>query len=324
MAKVSLLVPSSPSWLGPVRAGIFSKTLQDAGYETVVSPVGRSRRVAPDWIADCDVVINHTMAASQEQIRQIAQANPRKQFIHVNHSAIAQIERSAKQASRMTASLFSARDIDNIWYGAVDIYDAQVKAAAGMDRCIHFPGPGYLLPPREYRPPQKPLRIVVGGRCDAIKNLFNQMIAANLSGLDFQFEMAMKPSREVLIMAKLLGLPLKVHNRLPHDKWLNLLQHADLVMSASLAESFCFVASEAMQIGVPTIVSPAIKFGDGYLTADPNDPESICQAIHRAVGVRHERNCQVAHNLASQAVSKRNKDYVEQVNRLAELAYERC
>lgn len=324
MAKVVLLVPNSPSWLGPVRAGIFAQTLQDAGHKTAVHTVGRSRKIDPNWIADASVVINHTMVASQDQIRELAHANSGQQFIHVNHSAIAQIERSAKQASRMTASLFSARSVENIWYGSVDIYDSQLRRASGVDRCIHFPGPGYLLPQRQYTPLQKPLRIVVGGRCDAIKNLFNQMIAVKLSGLDCQFELAMKPTREVLIMAKLLGLTLKVHNRLPHSQWLQFLSHCDLVMSASLAESFCFVAAEAMQIGVPTIVSPAIKFGDGYLTADPNDPESICEAIHRAVGVCHERNCNNAHKLARQAVAARNATYVKQVNRLAELSYERC
>lgn len=323
MGKILLLIPNSPSWLGPARAEIFSKTLQNAGHEVAVKTVGRSRKIDERWIEDVQVVVNHTMVACQSQIRLVATQYPRKAFIHVNHSAIAQIERSPKQSRRMTSSLFSARDIKNIWYGSVDVYHSQLSQAAAVDRCIHFPGPGYLLDRRPPPPARERLNVVVGGRCDAIKNLYNQMIAVKLSGLAADFVMAMNPTKEVAILAKLLDLPLKVYNRLPHPKWLELLRNADVVMSASVAESFCFVASEAMQLGVPTVVSPAIKFGDPCLCADPNDPQALADALLRAVAYTDETT-EAAHKLARQAVERRNRCYVEQVERLIESTYERC
>lgn len=314
MAKIALLVPNSASWLGPVRAEIFCKTLRDSGYEAIAYAVGRSRKVNPEWFVNAQLIINHTLVADQEQIRSLAISSPDKVFLHINHSATPQIERCPKQSSRMTSSLFSARDIKNIWYGTVDIHAEKLAKSLGIERCIHFPGSGYILPPREYLPPRNPLKIIMGGRCDAIKNIFNQLIAIKLTGLDCELHLAMKPNKPILNLLKLLNIPYQVHGYLYHPLWIKLLAKCDICLSASLTESFCFVAAEAMQVGLPTVISPTIPFGES-LRADPNDPQDLADKIIEAVE-NHKEISERSSILGREVITNRNKVYIEKVNQL--------
>lgn len=311
MSKVVLLVPNTKDWLGPVRAEIFRRTLTDAGYQTTVHPIGRTRRVNPAWFDGASLVVNHTLKADQEQIRSIALASPEKSFIHVNHSATPQIERCPKQSNRMTASLFSARDINNIWYGTVDIHAEKLARSLGIERCIHFPGSGHLLPPRQYKAPGETVKFVMGGRCDAIKNIFNQLMAISLSGIKSELHLAMRPEAKVLNLLKLLRIPYYVHGYLYHPKWIALLSQCDICLSASLTESFCFVAAEAMQVGLPTIISPTIPFGES-LRVDPNDPQDIADKINEAVA----NHCSIAERstiVGREVIADRNARYVAAV-----------
>lgn len=314
MGNIVILVPNSPSWLGPVRAGIFSDTLTNVGHTVTVHAVGRSRKVNPDWFLNANLVVNHTLVANQEQIRSLAISSPEKVFLHVNHSATPQIERCPKQSNRMTSSLFSARDIKNIWYGTVDIHAEKLAKSLGIERCIHFPGSGHLLPSREYIPPRKPIKLVMGGRCDAIKNIFNQIIAINLTGLDCELHLAMKPNKPILNLLKLMKIPYHIHGYLYHPLWIKLLAKCDICLSASLTESFCFVAAEAMQVGLPTIISPTIPFGES-LRVNPNDPEDIANKIIEATE-NHKEIAERSSIIGRQIIKHRNKVYIEKVDQL--------
>jgi len=314
MKTVILLVPNSPLWLGPCRADIFAKVLKDAGYNVRVYSVGRSRLINEEWIEDADLILNHTIVASENQIRKLATENPHKVFVHINHSAYAQTEKTAKDADKMTASLFSVKALENIWYGTVCRYSTDLAKALGCPRCIHFPAPGHLLTPREYRAPSTPVRAVLGGRCNSIKNHFNQIIALKLLGC-VELHLAMDPSKQLLNLIKVLELPVKLHGRLPHPRWITLLKEMDLCFSVSIAESFCFVASEAMQLGVPTISNECVSFSDPLLRAHINDPSDIKEKAQYALD-NYQECSKRSYKLANDAVKQREIDYVNQVKRL--------
>lgn len=324
MGKIALLIPNSPKWRGPSRAEIYQKCLEEAGHETGVTYVGKQGRIPINNVIDYNLVLNHTMQCDPKQIRSIAEMHPGIVFVNINHSAIAQLERSPKYTARFTSCLFSARQVHNIWYASVDIHDKALSEATRIERCISLPAPGYTLAPREYKKPGETIHIVIGGRCDPIKNLLNQLIAISLSKLKVQVTFAMDLSPEVKDAIKLLGINAKVVRHLPHPKWIALLKTADVVMSASLSESFCFVAVEAMQIGVPTVTSSAISFSDPDMVANPNDPQSISDTLKLAVGPKHETYSQQAASIAEEAVRERSRYYLDKIQFLLGKSYDRC
>lgn len=60
-----------------------------------------------------------------------------------------------------------------------------------------------------------------------------------------------------------------------HDKFLSLLERMDILLQASLSETFNIVAADAVSVNVPVVASREVPWLGSYAIADPNDSTSI-------------------------------------------------
>jgi hypothetical protein len=76
------------------------------------------------------------------------------------------------------------------------------------------------------------------------------------------------------------------HGRLAHDDVLSLIAGSDAGLSATLSESYGYLAAEHLQLGVPVVTSPAVRCADtGALqVTDPGSVDAVAAALRRAVG----------------------------------------
>lgn len=75
---------------------------------------------------------------------------------------------------------------------------------------------------------------------------------------------------------------LVLHPWLSHGEFLALVARMDIVLQVSLTESFCIVAADAADVGVPVVGSPAIGWLPAECQADPLQVQSIVHAMARA------------------------------------------
>lgn len=66
---------------------------------------------------------------------------------------------------------------------------------------------------------------------------------------------------------------------LAHDEFLGILDLVDVGMACSLSESFCIVAADMVNAGVPVVVSPEIQWASFLSRANPTNTESMARAI---------------------------------------------
>lgn len=62
---------------------------------------------------------------------------------------------------------------------------------------------------------------------------------------------------------------------LAHDEFLGILDLVDVGMACSLSESFCIVAADMVNAGVPVVVSPEIRWASHFAKADPTNTASM-------------------------------------------------
>jgi glycosyltransferase involved in cell wall biosynthesis len=265
------------------------------------------------------------MQAPPELLRPIAEQMPKTQFIHINHSALPHLEREQPRfVDRFTASLHSARQVPNIWYASQDRVAEDVGKAAGIERAIWLPVPGHVLEPRKYRAPGERLRVVIAGRFDPIKNNLTQIVACGMMREMVDLVLCVEPNKQTQNLLHALQLPADVRGLLPHGEWLDLLRtEADVVLCCSHAESYGFVAAEAMQIGVPVIASPAIRFADPVLTTPGKTPGQIAGKI--AVAKQdHQERASEAVKLGRQAAEDQLRNYLKQISYLGSTKLPDC
>ncbi|HEY1750306.1 MAG TPA: hypothetical protein VGG29_03530 [Caulobacteraceae bacterium] len=77
------------------------------------------------------------------------------------------------------------------------------------------------------------------------------------------------------------------HDWMPHAEFLDLVASMDLVAQVSFAETFCIVAADAVSQGVPLVTSAEVAWSTPASRADPTDPASMADAMHRAWLGRH-------------------------------------
>jgi hypothetical protein len=70
---------------------------------------------------------------------------------------------------------------------------------------------------------------------------------------------------------------------LAHEDFLGILDRLDVGMAVSLSESFCIVAADMVNAGVPVVVSPEISWASFLSKANPTDSESIAHKLALAV-----------------------------------------
>lgn len=89
------------------------------------------------------------------------------------------------------------------------------------------------------------------------------------------------------------------HPWLSHREFLDLLGKMDLAMQVSFSETFNIVAADAVDCGIPVVVSAEIGWLGSYAHASPNSTESMVEALHLAwEGHRRHRLAQQARDLS--------------------------
>lgn len=88
--------------------------------------------------------------------------------------------------------------------------------------------------------------------------------------------------------------------------------NVDVAMQVSFTESFNYVAWEAMELGIPTVTSPAIEFGVPGLVANPDSIEEMSNCIINAINHYGSFSAQ-ARSVARGFGGELNKQYVNQM-----------
>jgi hypothetical protein len=73
------------------------------------------------------------------------------------------------------------------------------------------------------------------------------------------------------------------HPWMTHDEFLEVLKGMDVTLACSLTETFCLCASDAVALGVPTVVSSEIAWVSPLTVAAATNADSITAAIRRAL-----------------------------------------
>lgn len=310
---VALLTPMNQSWAGPARAHFFSQVLRDAGYKPVVVPT-RSENLELN-LGRFHLVINHAMVLNPGIIRKAAIEYSDTTFINMNHSALAHLEYlSSKHFSNHIECLKLARELPNCWYASQGSIAECIRESTGIDRCIWLPTPCHEIEPRKYRAPNEPAVVVLAGRQDAIKNNMTQLVACGLLKEEIKLVICMDHKESMQDFIDQMGIEHEWKGRLPHGEWLEFLQQeADIVLCCSLAESFGYVAIEAMQSGVPVVASDAIHFADPDLIVRGNCPDDIAYAVKVALK-EYERFAERSAKIGREVAEKQNRVYLERLS----------
>lgn len=313
--RIVLVVPSNGSWTGPARGQLFARVLESAGYSAAILPIARDDQHLR--LGQYDMVINHAMRLPPETIRRHASANPTTTFVNLNHSALAHLESTGERYTRHhIRSLALARDLPNCWYASQEPVADNIRIAAGVERCVWLPTPSHLLRPRQYRRPNDPAVICFAGRQDPIKNHLVQLVACGLIRRRVRLLLCMERRDSMQETLDQLRLDHEWRGRLSHPDWIRLLQETpDLVLCCSLAESYCYVAVEAMQVGVPVVASDAIRFAPAALTARSNEPADVAAKIEEALR-DHRTHAAEAAELGRASAERQRTEYL---NRICEI-----
>lgn len=72
------------------------------------------------------------------------------------------------------------------------------------------------------------------------------------------------------------------HGWLPYDEFRAVARTMDMALQVSLSETFNIVAADTVSLGVPTVVSPEVRWAAPCYMASPNSSESIQRVMERA------------------------------------------
>lgn len=74
------------------------------------------------------------------------------------------------------------------------------------------------------------------------------------------------------------------HDWLPHFEFLELLARMDIGMQVSLSETFCIVAADMVNVGLPCVFSPQIKWASRFSISSPYDTMQIVNRMGDVMG----------------------------------------
>lgn len=282
--SIALVVPDNASWRGPARGPFFQKTLQEAGYEVELFCAEPG---VQEQLRGFRLVVNHCMVMPTDVMDEWAANNPQSAVLHLNHSALNYLAYSPGDVEKFAVALRSARKRPNVWLGSQD----QACAIQGSERVIWCPMPTHRIEPRPLRNVSGRPVIALAGRNDAVKNWMSAFVALAELGDGYDVRLMIPESRQLTLLADQLIPWARWVGKLNHAEWLATLRdEIDIAVCVSASESLCYVATEAMQTGVPVVHSSAIRFADDPISkADPNNPQSIAIAIWK---VTHDyRTC---------------------------------
>lgn len=78
------------------------------------------------------------------------------------------------------------------------------------------------------------------------------------------------------------GHELVNHGWMDHAEFRRVLTEMDLCLQVSLTESFNIVAADSITLGIPTVVSPEIRWAAACYMAQPTDTDDIAKVLDRA------------------------------------------
>lgn len=83
-------------------------------------------------------------------------------------------------------------------------------------------------------------------------------------------------------MFRLLPHVLVEHNWMPHSDFKELVSQMDIGLQVSYTETFNIVTADMVTAGVPVVTGPDVRWVHPMFRADPNDCDSIVNAMHRS------------------------------------------
>jgi glycosyltransferase involved in cell wall biosynthesis len=189
----------------------------------------------------------------------------------------------------------------------------------GKTRVIHNGVPLYFQSVLRRRPKAR-LKVLSIGNLRPAKNYDNALKAVALLGdLDFEYQIAGKGEcrRSLLQLCEQLGIQSKVQFLGYAETVLELLASADIFLMPSRWEGFGLAAVEAMNAGLPLVVSNVtglqeIVRGDSTcaVLVDPDSPEAIAEGLRQLINFR-ELRLQLGENAFRNAQKFNNDQMVE-------------
>lgn len=308
---ITLIHPDTSSWYSKSRVGIFNVKLKEAGY--TVNTIGGKGKFKPR-LPKSDIVINHALQACPDYIRKLASIRPNTTFINMNHSAVGYLEHSQSATNRVTSALWAAKRVNNIWYCTHEQSTIDSIIDAGIHRSTYLPIAMNAIHRTKQKIPSNKPNLVMAGRCSPFKNLYNQALTMGLCRDICNTHTCMDLTPELINIFRAIELEPKRHGLLPYNQWINFLQEqADIVLQMSYCESFCIVALEAMQLGIPVIAGSSIRFADPELIIDPNNPTLAKITVQKVLN-NYEYYSYRAIELAREVESWQNKGYMSTID----------
>ena len=68
-----------------------------------------------------------------------------------------------------------------------------------------------------------------------------------------------------------------------HHQFLKSLRHLDIGMQASLSETFSIVAADMINVGIPVVVSPEVKWASSISKVNPTDSSAIAKGLKKVL-----------------------------------------
>ena len=229
------------------------------------------------------LVVNRAMCMSAETVATLSVRFPKTQFVTVNHSSQSDLMRCAAWLDNQTAHVRLAATKRNCWYGGVDERN-YIGVATGIVRSVVFPNvvrfPGWTAPKAIGDTPVISLTCV----SRVLKNIPNQLIALGLVNQERRIVAALcmdkSDDESITGMLDLCGVEYRIDPWTDWDGFMrNTTLNVDIGLQCSFTESFNYVALEQMLCGKPVIGSPAIRYLPEHHQVNPDDPQSIANAL---------------------------------------------
>jgi hypothetical protein len=269
--------------------------------------------------AGVKLVINHGFVFAADQFVRIAREFPRIAFVAVNHCALNHTLNSPQVWPGICAYRAAMPTLPNLWLGEPDWLSclADLFPASIRGRVVWWPNPVALPPsPATVRP--DPPCILLACRSDVVKALPSQLCGMALA-------QRQRPSLRCVLSLANGSAPKLIEatgGRIETAKYADaagwarrLREEVSVAMQASMAESFNYVALDALGWGRPVVGSSAIRYLPPAWTCNPNDPRQIAAMILEHLD-DYEARAAEARRVAEAVSGRQNAAYCQTIKGL--------
>lgn len=259
------------------------------------------------------VVINRSFCAGWDVIDPLSLEFPHITWVTINHSSQAHLVTHSYWLTAQNQFLRLATERENCWYATPDerLY---LQEATGIRRILWMPNLLSLPEVRESREPSCSTVVSLVGRRDVVKNFPAQIIAAGIVNRTFPVELVIVTrgqSDDFVKLAEMSGVKASVFDWGLQDRYLRLIaDQVDVGMQASLTESFNYVATDHLGLGIPVVGSPAIRYLPRHWQSQPDDPASIAFVLTEHI--RNFKSRQIESRKIAEDVASKNEESFKQ------------